>query len=54
MVRQDDIQFKYILLVHKILYSHAIIIDIRIFSKYTINKVMNLYNYNNEKSIKKY
>lgn len=54
MVRQDDkiLQSKYILLIYKTPIRQAIIIGIRIFSKYKINKMINLYNYNSEKSNK--
>ena len=55
MVRQDDkiLQSKYILLIYKTPIRQAIIIGIRIFNKYKINnKMINLYNYNNEKSNK--
>lgn len=47
MIPNLSIYYLYI----RYLYNHAIIISIRIFGKYKINKVMNLYNYNSEKSI---
>lgn len=50
MIRSSNLSIYYLYI--RLLYSHAIIIDIRIFSEYKVNKMINLYNYNSEKSNK--